>query len=364
MGFRNGTLLDLYFRMEQLQPKFSNVILSIMLFAFGVAALKVISKFLFVDKVEVKQGYSYEMGRVQTYGGQFDLSDREIEHLILSEDEKKKVAVDTKNEKGEKKDEKKQSKKSAKNANTANNQNSRGALISTRIIGQNKNAELSPSEDLFKRSATNYNSEFVNNTSEQPNEDDAEGGSGKENIKSAQQWKDQISANPSMTNVQGFLQAHRKGQIRDEDFYQVAFDLFLDPNKNRENAGYLLLSIDSALSGFSFMAKKYGTISEAKRTLLWKILSSYSRFDHFSALNHSLANQDQIVVGMALQVLQIAVNEAKNSSSNNSSTVMTPVASLAMFIPNLTRVAQIGSSSQTGQLANALLTDIQNLLKK
>lgn len=319
---------------------------------------------------EQTAGYSYEMPRVSSYGNEFDLSGREIDRQIMSDEEKKEEAKVLGNKDAKKDDKKDSKKKDDKKQSKKKDDKNKKKSFSTEVVDTRNNQNAMNSDPFAQTEqeiaqVINQQQQFENAVAtDKPTAKSSK--EEKEKKLSAQDWKELLLKNPTPENISLILKAHSDNKISDADFYDIALSMFKDTNSSVSDAGLAILKQDQSRSGFEYLAKEYATVNQQQRTALWKVMLGFALPNRISALNQALLSQDQGIVQMGLQVLKYAVDDQfrrnSNQGENGRTLAVTGPGSFNMFLNVLTVLSS--QQNQNSELARLILNDIKTLLKK
>ncbi|GIL18501.1 MAG: hypothetical protein BroJett040_22520 [Oligoflexia bacterium] len=333
----------------------------------AVVVASVWAKLNFSRDTHVKDltNYSYEMPRPKEYGSDFDLNGREIDRQVLRNEEiaKQKAAEAKKDDKKKQADA--QKKKATKTAAKSSSQK-KGSLSVDVIEGDQ--STMTGFDNRFSDSQvptyTTLNetkkSDAKKSTDDEENDSDFK--------LTKQQWRNALQAHPNSSMASNFLKAHLKGYLKDEDFYEVTFELLQDQNEERKKIGLYILTQDQDPQAFIYLSKYYSKLSETLRTQVWKIMLTYAQPQKLSRLQAALQSKDKAAITLALQVLDYAVKETKDVVALQQGTIsqgrgvagQTNPQAFSIFVTTLKYLSSQGDFSSHAQ---GLLTDIQGLLK-
>jgi hypothetical protein len=310
-------------------------------------------------------GYSYEMPRLKTYSGSFDLSGREIDRQIMADetaktiDAKKADVNKDKKQADKKKDAKKVAKKDGKN---------KQKKFETEVVNTKDDlVDLSEDVAMGGDQAANFVATKKADVAKAKTPANRNGVDNETPEFTANQWRTNLAQNPSAELISQFIAAHQKNMISDQEFYTITFELFRDQSQQREQTAVSILNQDTDANQFTFMALEYSRLNEGRRAALWTLMLNYVQPARFSGLNTALNTKEQAVVPLALQVLTIAVDEQKKKATGATNSPFRGLAtatpqSFLIFLGSLNSIARVEGPS--AQAARTLLAEIQALLKK
>ncbi len=308
-------------------------------------------------------GFSYEMPRPKSYVGSFDLSGREVDREVLSDEEIAAEAAKAKKLNLAKKAPVKTLKKNA--ANAYKPEGTTAPKLSVDVVDtslKNKMSQTSPN------SPSNVASADIPGGLP-PSTNTGAGGSVDSNSdnsskRSAAEWLSMLSTAPTATLIAQFEQAHENNAIGDADFYSVTFSLLTNQNQQQQATGTQILNGDTGVTGFTYIAQEYSKVTTTLQPTLMTALSTYAKSTKFEGLNIGLRSSSSTVVGLALTVLAQAVKNVGQVGTLGGTGSKTPTgtptpASLQIFESALTTIAKSGSTSSSQ--AQTLLSDIESM---
>jgi len=315
---------------------------------------------------EQSAGFSYEMPRVSSYGNEFDLSGREIDRQIMS-DEKKDAAkvVSAKDaKKDDKKAKAKDAKKQAKKDSSKKKKEFDTKVVDTRSLESMSSTGETEGEEQFAGGAQNfeeYEKKNSKETAKNNKDQDADEDKDEKELSTAQ-WRALLSQTPSAENIAKLVKAHTSGKISDQDFYGIVFDFFNESSGSpRYEAALAILGQDKSPTQFLYLAKNYGKVDQSRRSTLWNLMLGFAQAGRITALNGALVSQDQGTVQMGLQVLKYAVDQqTQNRSQGPRNVAMAGPQAFVIFIGPLNALTK--QQNENTQLAQTVLAGIQVLL--
>jgi hypothetical protein len=340
--------------------------------AFGIGvwgALKffgVLAPSQFAPEADVALDYS--MVRPEAERGDFDLSGRSVQRIHLNPKSKEgkspsseaalkagqiaaqKTATQTKKE---------TDKKKAAAAKAA--QQKRGMKVDVvdtsrdpRLSASARNSDLG-SDPRFQRQASLYFTEALTPPPEEPKEEE-------EVVLTAEQWKQKLSSTPSVSLALEFVQAYRLRKLTSADFYAVSLELLQSSSPQLSALGRYVLDVETSASTFGAVATQLPEADEDYAVKLKAILDSYAQKERLSHLSQVLLGSDEVVMGEAFRVLEVAINLAQPNAQAGPGQQLIPATSLMIFIPALTSL-QANPDQAYASLAQAVLQRIQSILQ-
>jgi hypothetical protein len=302
-------------------------------------------------------GFSYEMPRPKSYAGGFDLSSREVERDILSDEELTKAEKDKKD---------KAALKALPKASTKLNQagvHKQAGLdqqkltvniVDTRLQSQNTNSptksSVMPAMEAVPAAvaAADTSTAAADSTA-------AATDSGK---KSAAEWLSTLSTAPTASLIAEFEQDHKSGSVNDATFYNVAFTLLTNSNQQQETTGSEILSGDTGSTGFVYLASEESKVSSTALSAIKTDMNTYATAAKLSGLNAGLNSGSAPVVTAALTILTTAVENSGLSTQSGAKTGAISASALQAFVGSLTALSKGNSTNATE--AAQLLSQIQS----
>ncbi len=306
--------------------------------------------------------YSYEMPRPKSYVGGFDLSGREIDREVLSDEELLAKAA-----------------KSGKTLDAVKKAAAKKA-IAKKTTAANAKSKLDKSKLTVSTTDTSrsFGSLTVEDATVQKSETTAAAGSitagvaaapatpnnSDDQKKSAAEWMALLSNQPTAAVVAAFDAAHAQGDVSNADFYNIAFELLNSSSQQSQLVGAEVIQGDTSPAALLFLSAKYNQESVADQAILWKVMITFAQPTKFRGLGMALSSSDTNVIPLALKVLSIAVQAAQqgvgiSSGSGRGVAGSVQPQSLLQFETDLAQIAKAGGAN--GQTAQALLNQIQNM---
>jgi len=179
-----------------------------------------------------------------------------------------------------------------------------------------------------------------------------------------EQWRSLLQVSPTAANVAKLIVARGKGDIDDGTVLEITKDLLRDSGDDRQKAGLMILDRTTSASAFEFMVREKAIFSSNIQTELQKKIESYALPARLVYLGPVLSStsEDRSAVGVALELIEVAVTEYKRLASGQitQSTGAPSLAQLQIFLSTLRRVGEQGETT-IAQQALALSQDIQDL---
>lgn len=328
---------------------------------------------LVADWKEQSAGFTYEMPRVSAVGNEFDLSGREIDRQIMSEEKKeaaKLAAVAAQKEAAKIKRAQAPAKKADGKEKAAKKKTFATEVVNTRadestLGAEDKAAQANAEvpggrnfEGLRKKEDEKKEQDLAEDVKKnQNNEEDTQA-----DKKSADEWRKLLSQNVSAELIGKFVAAHTAKEITDEDFYGIVLGLYNEPTPEQNETALNILRQDRSTVQFMYLAKNYAKLEEKKRAAIWTIMLGFAQVGRIQALNPAILNPDPAVAQLGLQVLKYAVDSRMqiNGQQNGRGVAGGGPQNFVIFIGTLSLV-----SSQQGQnaaLAKTLLEQIRKIL--
>jgi hypothetical protein len=312
---------------------------------------------------------SYEMARAKSPGSEFDLSGRDIDRQVLTDEEKQILEAKKKNEVA--------NAVKPQVANAVANKNSgktAGKKFQTNFVDTSREMGLSQTVNQGSNPQTLFADSNQLAEAPMPQARPVEQNPGKKG-KSAAEWMALMSSHATAQQIADFLAAHQSGEIADADFYKITFALYNSQNTQTHQAGVDILTADTSINSFVYIANEYTKQGGSAQTSsgLWPILQSYSQAAKFAALNQALRSSDQNIVMISLQILALAVQDVQQQQVATASSQGNPSVQAQrglagnnsqvfnMFSNNLKNLAQAGSSNSG--TAQSLLSQIQTIVR-
>jgi len=314
----------------------------------------------------IQSGFVYEMPRVQSSPGNYDLDGRELDREIL---ENPSLGPKASKPAQSNKISKVQSplKKSAEDA-TSSKPKSQSLKVEVTDSSRNpRMTGLSRGQGEAANPAVGPGAFGPMGTANKPA---ATGAQETVTTQSIQEWRSTLMNSPTATEAAAFVKAHDEGQINDHDFYGLTFELLSSGNNSYQQLATLILNQDSAVNQFSYLAQEFNSGSSTVRSLVNPFLQACDQPGKFATLNAGLRSSISGVVPMALQVLGTAVQNTQTSIQQGGATARgvagtgaTGAQSVAqpsafqMFLPNLNLIVK--NDAADASAAQTLISEIQ-----
>ncbi len=310
--------------------------------------------------------YSYEMPRPKSYTGGFDLSGREIDREVLSDEEILAKATDPKAVEAAKKamDAKKNVPMKPTMANQKQHKLDHAKLsVNTTDTSRHSSMSTSEEESSYKKTTEISNGAIaqvsapaVAPANNQNNQD--------QNKRTAAEWLSLLTTHSTMQLIGEFESAHAQGDVSDADFYSIAFQFFNSSSQQNQQTGTEILTNDNSQSGFLYISQQYAKASTTNQATLWTLMLTFAQSTKFTGLNRALSTNNSTVIPLALKVLAVAVQKAQQQVTSQGGVArgvagtIQPSA-LKLFLVDLSQIAKAGGSNASE--AQSLLSQIQAL---
>lgn len=249
----------------------------------------------------------YEMPRPKSFnGGEFDLSDREIDRRYINPFEKKKALEAAAKAKGSAETNAKAA-AAAKVAqeNVKKAEAAKKAKVTARVITKDAKAGFSGSDEMTNTQTQTPPAVAATATVNTPPVADA-GAVKKEVDKlSPDQWRALISGQPTQANMAKLLVALRAGDIDEGTFDQIVQDLMLSSNAEKQTLSLYAVKAYPSGGSFKTVVNNEDHLSATLKVEAETFLSSYKTPQQATYLMAAMRSGDLLVVTKAFEVFKL-----------------------------------------------------------
>jgi len=311
------------------------------------------------------QSFNYEMPRPKAYYGEFDLSGRKINRQVIRKETENKAAaaVLAKQQEAAKIAAKQDAAKKAVDKDKAKKKklaDAKKKKSQVRVATVEGAEGMSFKGESIQSDQQNYQGNYIAPAANSKSEGNTKGPEAKI---SAAQWKALLFDKPTQKNASEFVNAFKKGQVDNKDYYEITAELLKDAQIERQKVALYILKADSSVKGFELLVTQHELQGEPLKSEIGAVIQTYATASKLAVLSRVLYHADPLIVKAATDVLEIAVAAQQNQGQNEGApgSNVNPAA-FNVFVPALRRLAT-QEDPTLAALAQQLLNSIQAILQ-